>query len=454
MRQFSTDSFYGLLITAAVLSLAACPFTISLNALVMVAVKTKRRLQTHPNILLACMAFTDLTAGVVVQPLYITTTIFLLQGNEYRAFCDINFASSASYFITFWASIFHMVLISGERYFAMKHAFTHGTIVTKTRLLVFSALAWIAAVLLFFVFIQSGTVTYVLQAAIICLMISLHGLIYNEAHRHEKQILSHQVSLEAKAKFRKEKKALKVTTVILVAIFLCCLLPITVMFMTWVVFSEHFSPGVKTLIRQLSIFLSISNSVVNPVIYTVRKRDFRVAFIQLLLRKSFSAAEEVERRQFGVRNNGVNPEDEQVDDGREQNVFEETSAANAKRNQRDCEDVACNIRFNTNPAGIRQIEEPDVSHGAPKNTKRENSMRGNPADDNSSHEDVPGFAAPGPSFNCNKSLNVQNQQNTEVKNTEEQSHYQVGEDNSSSGDLRTVKEHQDNNGEDFENTKF
>ena len=37
--------------------LVACPFTILLNALVMIAVKTKRRLQTHPNILLACLRF-------------------------------------------------------------------------------------------------------------------------------------------------------------------------------------------------------------------------------------------------------------------------------------------------------------------------------------------------------------------------------------------------------------
>ena len=36
------------------------PFNHFVDALVMVAVNTKRRLQTHPNILLACLSFTDL----------------------------------------------------------------------------------------------------------------------------------------------------------------------------------------------------------------------------------------------------------------------------------------------------------------------------------------------------------------------------------------------------------
>jgi len=89
LRLSSLDSYFGLLVAAAVLNLATCPFTILLNALIMIAVKTKRRLQTHPNILLACLALTDLMAGLVVQPLHTTTTIFLLQGKDSQDFCHI-----------------------------------------------------------------------------------------------------------------------------------------------------------------------------------------------------------------------------------------------------------------------------------------------------------------------------------------------------------------------------
>ena len=133
----------GSLITAAVLSSIASPFTIFLNVLVMVAVKIKRRLQTHPNILLACMAVTDLLVGLVVQPLYITKTVFLIQGKGFHEFCDIEEAFTVSFTLVSTASLLHLVLISGERYLAMNHTFTHAYVVTKTRLMISSAVAWI-----------------------------------------------------------------------------------------------------------------------------------------------------------------------------------------------------------------------------------------------------------------------------------------------------------------------
>ena len=63
LSEFFRVDFYVLLVVAAVIELISCPFIVSLNALVMVAVKTKRRLQTHLNILLASLAITDLMVG-------------------------------------------------------------------------------------------------------------------------------------------------------------------------------------------------------------------------------------------------------------------------------------------------------------------------------------------------------------------------------------------------------
>ena len=45
----------------------------------------------------------------------------------------------------------------------------------------------------------------------------------------------------------------------------------------------------------------ILNSLFNPLIYAVRIRDFRVAFIQLLSRKAIGQAEELERSVFGPK---------------------------------------------------------------------------------------------------------------------------------------------------------
>ena len=53
--------------------------------------------------------------------------------------------------------------------------------------------------------------------------------------------------------------------------------------------------------------LPVLNSLFNPLIYAVRIRYFRVAFIQLFRsRKTFSQAEEFEKKIFGTRQLGVN----------------------------------------------------------------------------------------------------------------------------------------------------
>ena len=218
-----------------------------------------------------------------------------------------------------FAIVCHLLLISAERYLAIKHTFSHGTIVTKARLIISSAVAWIAAIVFLPVASYLPVALFTGNATIISLLVLLQISVYKEARRHEKQILSQQVSVEARAKLKQEKKALKLTTIILVTIFLCLFLPSISMLITWHIFGEAVSPGVKAVIRHLGFVPAIINSVLNPVIYTVRKRQFRIAFIELLLNKSLQEAEEFEVRLFGLPNNTVR-QNVQDDEGREQNA--------------------------------------------------------------------------------------------------------------------------------------
>ncbi|XP_078354391.1 uncharacterized protein LOC144638996 [Oculina patagonica] len=405
LRFSSADQFYGLLVAAAVLSLAACPLTIFLNALVMVAVKAKRRLQTHPNILLACLALTDLMVGLVVQPLHITKTIFLIQGKDFYEFCDINSALTVCFVIFLCATEFHLVLISGERYLAIKHTFTHANVVTKFRLIVSSALAWFTAILSFLAVSYSTVFLFVCHSTIISSIFLLQILVYKEARRHEAQILSQQVSVEARARFIQEKKALKLTTIILVALVLCFFLPLVVIFVTWQIFKEYFSPDVKTLVLYFALLPPVIINFLNPVIYTVRKREFRVAFIELLFRKSFQEAEQFESRLFGSVNNAVTPqEDEDEDEGPEQNAEERNSAHPATDNQEDNSEVlATGAIVDVNTTVATQNE--PVSSNAPKSISKmaeeENGEDRNQADTKNNLEDNPEVLASGANANVN-----------------------------------------------------
>ena len=213
----------------------------------MLAVKTKRRLQTHSNILLACLALTDLIVGVVVQPLHGTMTIFLLQGKGFNEFCGINLAFTVSFVVVCFASLSHLVLISGERYLTIKYSFTHNELLTKTRVIFLSAILRLdRSSHYFFRFVKiSGDFRH-FKDRFVFLIVFLQALVYKEVHRHEKQILAQQVSLEARDKFKKEKKALKLTTLIVVTIFLSFVLPLIFNYFTWYIFGEKFSDAVKT----------------------------------------------------------------------------------------------------------------------------------------------------------------------------------------------------------------
>ena len=56
-------------------------------------------------------------------------------------------------------------------------------------------------------------------------------------------------------------------------------------------------------------FATVFNSFINPIIYCVRMRQFRVAFIEILFRKGKAQAEDIELRVCG-KLNSVSPLEE------------------------------------------------------------------------------------------------------------------------------------------------
>ena len=298
--QFFLGNFNVFFVIAAVIESLSCPFIVLLNALVIVAVKTKRRLQTHLNILLASLALTDLMVGLIVQPLHITTTVFHLQGKDPDEVCKVMSAFLISFVSFSSASLFHLALISVERYLAIKHTFIHRTVVTKRRLMIVTILVW-SVIPLRVVLANVRVVSLTFQGAIVIFMILVQVLVYREAREHEKKILSNQVSLEARAKFKKEKKALKLTTTIILAIGLCYVPTFVLVFISGGLMRFR-SSTLGSSFYHVSVLPMIFNSLLNPVIYTVRKKQFRIAFVELIFKKDFQGAKQIERRLFGSPN--------------------------------------------------------------------------------------------------------------------------------------------------------
>ena len=286
-----------------------CPLIVLLNILVMVSVKTKRPLRTKSNIALACLATTDLVVGVFLQPLHIAMESFLLKG-EHSMFCTITDVSKTVTLKCLLASFHHLVLMSAERYFAIKHPFAYETKVTEFRIIMASALAWTTAIIipsqsLLIATKLSKTILAVSEMVLLILTLYFNVSVYKEVRRSEKQIAANQVSLEAKKKILRNKKAFY-TTVIITLVLLLSHIPLNICLAILFSFKSRISPNLRLIVLYIFTLLPVLNSLFNPLIYAVRVRNFRVAFIQILSRKTAAQAEEVERKIFGPRQIGVN----------------------------------------------------------------------------------------------------------------------------------------------------
>ncbi|KAL9972751.1 hypothetical protein ACROYT_G019116 [Oculina patagonica] len=143
-KTYLTEHTYRHLVVLICVNSLAVVFTILLNALVIFVVTTRRRLQTNSNILLACLAGTDLLVGLTVQPIGIAGLAKRAFGIQ--PFCTVETVFAIALFASWYASLSHLVLISIDRYIAVKDALRYREIVTRQRIKKAVLVAWAIAV--------------------------------------------------------------------------------------------------------------------------------------------------------------------------------------------------------------------------------------------------------------------------------------------------------------------
>ena len=116
--------------------------------------------------------------------------------------------------------------------------------------------------------------------------------------RHEKQIADQQVSLEARENFLKQKRAFKLTMSVVALLFISYL-PIFIFRAVKEPLKNNISLGTFCALYLIPGSLAALNSLMNPFIYSIRSRQFRIAFIELMMSKSYSEANEFEKKFFG-----------------------------------------------------------------------------------------------------------------------------------------------------------
>lgn len=279
--------------TAIILNILSFPVTILMNVLVIMAVKTRARLQSKYNILLACLAGTDLLVGAASQTSFIAGQISVIKGLSLTEYCRFYKGSNTIYKIPILASLYHLTFISIERFVAMKYTLRYVTIVTEFRLKMAVVSSWVIAccpAILQNLSEEFDIFTRVANALLGCFSLSLllycHFSVYFVTRRHEDKIKCEQVSPQAAADFAKEKKALKTTRIITMTL-LVCFLPVNVHYLFLHVYFKSSSYIGHLLVLSHPVLVSVLwlNSLCNPIIYCYRNKTFRKTCKELLKMK-------------------------------------------------------------------------------------------------------------------------------------------------------------------------
>ena len=273
-------------VLSIIVNLLTCPLVTLWNSLVIIAVKKKRRLQTKYNVLLACLAGTDLIVGIAAQPVFVTQEIIRIFSGSSSTYCKLKELTKTASICLFLASLLHLAFIAVERLVAMKYSLRYKSIVTKFRLAVAVSCCWVfitAYCLTWMVLKEMPFPSVLLVIPCFLIIIFSHVSVYLVCRRHIIRIKAEQVSREAASKFLEERKAWKTTSIIIGGLVVCYL-PGFLSAVMYAIFPDPSSlPNRVTASSQPMRFSSfMMNSFVNPIIYCWRSKVMRQAMLQLL----------------------------------------------------------------------------------------------------------------------------------------------------------------------------
>ena len=296
-KTYLSEHKYRNLVALTCFDSLAIIVTVLLNALVIFAVKTKRLLQSNSNILLACLAGSDLFAGMVGLPIAVAV-------NVNRAFAIGPFcALETVHFITLYGPSFVslglLVLISVDRYIAIKDALRYQVIVTKQLIKRGVFVAWAIGVYMTIqetvlaVTVKKAAKMYSVYWTVGSVSASLIGLIcisgicycyvyiFSEVRRQKKRLQTEQLSREEAKRVKKDNKAIYTLGIILGVLVITYMPAIILLIVGATSLFNNMSTGITLICISWASTSVLLRSVFNPIIYCWRNENIRRAFLEI-----------------------------------------------------------------------------------------------------------------------------------------------------------------------------
>lgn len=253
---WNADDTVNIVITY-IITCVACPFTILLNTLIVVAVAKNQSLQKNSNILLSSLAVADLLVGTVSQPLSIARGAFdFFHNNPSKFLCTLDVINIFVLYAACCTSVVHLTAVAWERNARIGEDVNFPSSVSRNRIKVLILGSWMSA----FIFVAPGVMylagvnyKYIMPLDVF-LAITLFGLLFLIVYYYVliyikiRNLKLYAANLNAsQVAIAKYEKQIAVTTGLLTVALLISYTPsiVMVLFGSFPLFSEEvpFSSG-------------------------------------------------------------------------------------------------------------------------------------------------------------------------------------------------------------------
>lgn len=281
-------------------------FIVATNLAVIVLFICNRSLKTVTNSFLVSLAASDLLAGLLGIPLYISCSVF---GDN--TFCPPT--------LLIWrfisvSTVLHILVVSVDRYIAIKYAMRYHNIMTRNTFFALTTLAWTLAAFVSLVQLSwrenasideeeeeeaKHTAQTIYELSVfalflvvpLCVMIFAFARIFVTVRYHERQIRRYHSPSDPTKQNRAHHNAQRKTATIFLAmliVFIVCWLPYFIL-----TIQEQFGHGdlPAWVMYVFYYYTRFFTSLSNPLLYVLGKRDFREALTQAVCRKNRAKGE-------------------------------------------------------------------------------------------------------------------------------------------------------------------
>ena len=270
---------YMMNLVTAIINITAAPFAVVFNLLIFYAIVS--RLRTPSNLLIACLALSDVFVGLAVQPGYIT---YRLMENQLRSVpCFVRIVYANAFYICCGVSFMTLASVSYERLVAVRLQARYNDVFSSKRVLKYMATIWIVNIIL--TSLQWAGINRVSRGMhlitwFFCLLVAGAaniGIVLTLLRTRRRMEPQHG-QLRVKIRRRRETK---LTRIIAFVVGVYLLLNIPVLFVT--IYHQILEQDIKSYNHySWTETLAFLNSFTNPLICFWKSRQIRQAVIAIL----------------------------------------------------------------------------------------------------------------------------------------------------------------------------